>query len=422
MSHSIVFTKQCITSLVHTGKITKEIVAPAILGKSPNCFNKLLWEWYSLKNHSATLLQRFRDIVHADTFDCISAHYPSVFPSQSRIDSYPWYRQATWEWARQHWRCNYLNVLKHFLHMVDVSVVRQIGRVEEVVAKYRLLDVHIPPWRADFMHICWRRASISAVLACRAPLSSTTAFHRAWSWRRECLFPTLSLVDDLPNSITFRWTSATQVPVSVCFHPSETAFHRETSCLSTGRREQDGDVQQNPNGVLHGCCLFRLLRLSLDRLSTKSAKCAHSSSGTSLSVRSNDFQHSDRVCSVCGEGRGARCCLALLWEERPLFGDALADRLRDSGTQGTHIGLSGWWHSAIAMSEGSTERFSFLRTLASGRRTGNNLWGRFTWKDDCQSGTAPFVIRWRRCWRVLRDDWQAWLRWRRRRCRKTRWK
>ena len=50
---------------------------------------------------------------------------------------------------------------------------------------------------------------------------------------------------------------------------------------------------------------------------------------------------------------------------------------------------------------------SFLRTLASGRRTVNSLWGRFTRKDDCQSGTAPFAIRWRRCWRVLADDWQA---------------
>ena len=96
-----------------------------------------------------------------------------------------------------------------------------------------------------------------------------------------------------------------------------------------------------PMALLHGCCLFRLPRVSLDRLSTKSAKCTHSSSGTSLSVSSNDFQHSDRVCSVCGEGRGASCCLALFWEERLLFGDALADRLRDSGTQGKHIGLSG---------------------------------------------------------------------------------
>ena len=147
-------------------------------------------------------------------------------------------------------------------------------------------------------------------------LAEHSFFHHclshARSWRRECLFPTLSSVDDLPNSITFRRTSATQVPVSVCFHPSETAFHREMNCLSTGRQEQDGDVQQNPNGVLHDCCLFRLPRVSLDRLSTKSAKCAHSSSGTFLSVSSNDFQHSDRVCSVCGEGRGARCCLALL--------------------------------------------------------------------------------------------------------------
>ena len=106
-------TVHCI-SCAHR-KVAKQIVAPVILGKSPNCFNKLLWEWYCLKNHSATSLQRFRDIVHPDIFDCISAHYPSLFPSQSHTDSYPWHRHASWEWARQHWRCNYLNVLKHSL-------------------------------------------------------------------------------------------------------------------------------------------------------------------------------------------------------------------------------------------------------------------------------------------------------------------
>ena len=44
MSHNIVLMKQCITSLVHTEKVTKQIVAPVILGKPPNCFNKLLLE------------------------------------------------------------------------------------------------------------------------------------------------------------------------------------------------------------------------------------------------------------------------------------------------------------------------------------------------------------------------------------------
>ena len=46
------------------------------------------------------------------------------------------------------------DALKHFLQMTDVNVVRQTGRVDEVAVKCRLLDVHIPPWRADFMHIC----------------------------------------------------------------------------------------------------------------------------------------------------------------------------------------------------------------------------------------------------------------------------
>ena len=270
------------------------------------------------------------------------------------MDSYPWHRQAAWEWARQHWRCSYLNVLKHFLQMVDVNIVRQTGRVEEVVVKCRLLDVHIPTWRADFVHICWWRASISTVLACRALLLPPLPFTCTVS--EEGMFISHSLVGGWPPKQHHFPVCICDSSACLCFHPSETAFHRETSCLSMRRREQDGDVQQNPNGVLHGCCLFRLPGVSLDRLSTKSAKCAHSSSGTSLSVGSNDFQHSDRLCSVCGEGRGARCCLALLWEEQPLFGDALADRLRDSGTQETHTGLSGWWHSAITISEGSTER------------------------------------------------------------------
>ena len=46
------------------------------------------------------------------------------------------------------------DALKHFLQMVDVRVVRQTGRVEELAVKCRLLDVHIPTWRADFVHIC----------------------------------------------------------------------------------------------------------------------------------------------------------------------------------------------------------------------------------------------------------------------------
>ena len=46
------------------------------------------------------------------------------------------------------------DALKRFLQMTDVNIVRQTGIVEELVAKCRLLGVHISPWRADFVHIC----------------------------------------------------------------------------------------------------------------------------------------------------------------------------------------------------------------------------------------------------------------------------
>ena len=105
-------SQRCFDKTVHCiscahRKVAKQIVAPVILGKSPNCFNKLLWEWYCLKNHSATSLQRFRVIVHR----YVRLHLCTLSTIVSiaiTMDSYPWHRQAAWEWARQHWRCNYL--------------------------------------------------------------------------------------------------------------------------------------------------------------------------------------------------------------------------------------------------------------------------------------------------------------------------
>ena len=123
------------------------------------------------------------------------------------MDSYPWHQEATWEWARQHWRCNYLNVLKHLLQMVDVNIVRQTGRVEEVAVKCRLLDVHIPTWRADFVHICWWRASISTVLACRALLLPPLPF--TCTVLEEGMFVSHSLVGGWPPK-------QHHFPVSIC--------------------------------------------------------------------------------------------------------------------------------------------------------------------------------------------------------------
>ena len=142
--------------------------------------------------------------------------------------------------------------------------------------------------------------------------SSTTAFHMHGLGGGNVCFP-----------LSRRWMTSQTASLS--------GEHLQLKCLSLSasirlkrlsierRAACPWDVENKmvmfnriPTTLLCGCGLFRLLRISLDRLSTKSAKCALTSSGTSLCVSSNDFQHSDRVCSVCGEGRGARCCLALL--------------------------------------------------------------------------------------------------------------